>query len=214
MRRVLMMALALLLMSTISVVGSTAAQASSHRDPSLSDLLTEMWTKILLSPAAGNPFNGGDSCIALDEGRVVVPFGLPSPQKCTVQVGTKIMIIAYSAECSDAEIGTAYGAEGERDLRKCASNAMKNLKHPQISFDGRSARISKVRTDLIQGALPADNLFGPDPDTITSAGQGWVTLIPAPCLGLHRIDEKVDGTDVDGHTVPGVTTYITVVRST
>jgi hypothetical protein len=90
---------------------------------------------------------------------------------------------------------------------------MKNLYDPAITINGRRAPISLVRTDLIRGVLPADNLFGKDPGTpITSAGQGWVTLTRPLAPGVYTIKARVSGTDVFDTPVAPITTTVTVTR--
>jgi hypothetical protein len=203
--------LALLLTVALGGFGSSTAWAGGGRNSGASDLLTELWTKILTSPAAGNPFNGGDQCNSLDRGRVLAPFGGGTePYSCTAPVGTRLLVIAYSAECSTAEDPPFHGWN-EPSLRACAARAMKNLSDPSITINGRAAPIGLVRTDLIRGVLPADNLFGKDAGTpITSAGQGWLTVTRPLPPGVYTIDEHVAGTDAYGHPVVGITTTVTI----
>ncbi|MEP6559589.1 MAG: hypothetical protein ABJD68_00735 [Nakamurella sp.] len=195
----------------VAVAGPTVVSASVHRTPTLTDLLTELWTGILTAKAEGNPFNGGDRCNKLADGSVLAPFGGEGPDfSCDVAVGTKVFVIAYSTECSTVEESPYYG-KNEPSLRACARRAMSRLYAPKISVDNQPALISKVRTDLIQGTLPADNLFGlPESTPIKSTGLGWVTLIPALCAGQHVIRAQVSGKDAYGNAVPGVTTTINV----
>jgi len=209
-------AIQLFLVFVVMVAGfaapSTAAATTSHRNPSLSDLLTELWTDILTAPADGNPFNGGDRCNYLANGRVLAPFGGGVTDfSCDVVAGTKIFVIAYSAECSDAELGTPYYGEDERSLRKCATKALSRLYAPRIAVDRHPVRISKVRTDFIEELLPADNLFGLSAGTpIKSSGLGWVTLVPPLSVGQHKIAVKISGLDAYGNPVQGITTTINV----
>lgn len=207
------MLLALVLTLTLGVFESPGALAGGGRPASTSDLLTELWTKILTQPATGNPFNGGDQCNSLDGGRVLGPFGgATEPYGCTAPAGTKLFVIAYSAECSTAE-APPYHGWNEPSLRACAARAMRHLRHPSITINGRAAPISLVRTDLIRGVLPADNLFGQDPGTpITSAGQGWVTLTRPLSPGVYTIKESVAGKDAFGNPVAPITTTVTVTR--
>ena len=77
-----------------------AAGADSTRP-----LLGHLWTTLLETPAAENPFaTGNPACVDLS-GHTVAPFRPypdPPPQDftCTVERGTKIFVAASTWECS------------------------------------------------------------------------------------------------------------------
>ena len=56
------------------IAAVTAPSAGAVPDRQLSGLLGDMWTTILETPVADNPFTGGDPCIQLGA-NIVAPFG-------------------------------------------------------------------------------------------------------------------------------------------
>jgi len=85
----------LLLVAVALCLGAPTAGAVPAKK--LDNNLAAMWTTILQTPAAQNPFLT-DGCIHL--GGTLAPFGAKGVESCTVKPGTKIFIAATSLECS------------------------------------------------------------------------------------------------------------------
>ena len=130
-----------------------------------------LWETVLELPVPQNPFAGGDPCV--DLGDIVAPFASPvSPFTCTVETGTEVFVTAWSSECSTVEAPPYFGSN-ERELRKCARKADKKYKHLTITVDGTPVPVSEVETRLLSVDLPANNIFGIDPQNALSVGHGW-----------------------------------------
>jgi hypothetical protein len=71
----------------------TAPSAAAAPDRQLSGLLGDMWTTILETPVADNPFTGGDPCIQLGA-NIVAPFAGGSEFTCVVKPGTRVFVAA------------------------------------------------------------------------------------------------------------------------
>ena len=65
-------------------------------------------------------------------------------------------------------------------------------------MDGTLVPVSEVETGLLTVDLPADNIFGVDPQEALSVGHGWVALLQPLSAGTHEIVIHVVGTDVFG----------------
>jgi hypothetical protein len=164
---------------------ATAPSLASAAPPKkLEANLGALWTAVLETPTAQNPFGGGgpeSGCFNL--GGFVAPFGPAGVPACTVKAGTKIFIAASSIECSTFEgNGTT-----EAQLRACAE-AMDLPSAPAVTVDGAPVAVSEVETGLLGITLPADNLFGfPAGSTGLSVAHGWVALLHPLSRGSHTI---------------------------
>jgi hypothetical protein len=150
----------------------------------LDNNLAALWTTILQTPSAQNPFgDGGPAFACLDLGGTVAPFGPTGVESCTVKPGTKIFVAAASVECSTFEgQGTT-----EAELRTCARTTDVTVA-PTITVDGKSVPVTEVETPLLNIVLPADNIFGPPAGTQgLSVGHGWVALLHPLTPGTHTI---------------------------
>jgi hypothetical protein len=146
--------------------------------------LTALWTTVLQTPSAQNPFGtGGDAfaCWNLGGG-TVAPFGPNGVKSCTVKTGTKIFVAAASFECSTFEgNGTT-----EAELRACAEQ--NDALTASVTVDGHSVPVREVETPLMNIVLPADNIFGlPAGTTGLSVGHGWVAHLDPLTPGTHTI---------------------------
>jgi len=159
-----------------------------------------LWTTILQTPSAQNPFGtGGIKFACVDLGGTVAPFGPEGAEKCTVKPGTKIFIAASTVECSTFEGNGTTDAE----LRACAVGGDVKVA-PTVTVDGKSVPVSGVETSLLNITLPADNVFGaPAGMTGQSVAHGWVTLLNPPTPGTHTIV-------ITGSVAGNVTTTIDV----
>jgi hypothetical protein len=122
----------------------------------LDNNLAALWTTVLETPSAQNPFgSGGLESACLNLGGVVAPFGPSGAESCTVKPGTKIFVAASLAECSTFE-----GPETtEAQVRACAVGADVQAA-PTVTVDGKAVPVAEVETPLLNIVLPADNLFG------------------------------------------------------
>ena len=71
-----------------AIAAVTAPSAAAVPDRKLSGLLGDMWTTILETPAADNPFTGGDPCIQLGA-NIVAPFGPSRNSRASSSQGRK-----------------------------------------------------------------------------------------------------------------------------
>jgi hypothetical protein len=163
---------------------AAAPAASAVPSKKLDDYLAALWTTVLETPSAQNPFGAGGAAFAcLDLGGTVAPFAPVSVDSCTVKPGTKVFIAASSFECSTFEgNGTT-----EAQLRTCARESDVQVA-PTVTVDGKSVPVAEVETPLLNIVLPADNIFGQPAGTQgLSVGHGWVALLHPLTPGTHTI---------------------------
>jgi hypothetical protein len=163
----------------------------------LDENLEALWTTLLQTPDAQNPFgSGGPAFGCVNLGGTVAPFAPDGVDSCTVKPGTKIFVAASSFECSTFEgNGTT-----EAELRDCARRIDVQVA-PTVTLDGKPVPVAEVETRLLNIVLPAGNLFGSPVGTRgLSVGHGWVAL-------LHPL---TPGT----HTIVGESTITTTIRVT
>ena len=108
-------------MSHAARVSHAGCPVSSHSDPvtrcgalclgaptagavpakKLDNNLAALWTTVLQTPSAQNPFGTGGAAFAcLDLGGTVAPFGPNGVESCTVKPGTKIFVAATSSSAA------------------------------------------------------------------------------------------------------------------
>jgi hypothetical protein len=189
--------------------GARLARTRRQRPPrkKFDDNLAALWTTILETPAAQNPFSSGGTaftCIDLDG--TVAPFGPNGAKKCTVKPDTKIFVAAASVECSTFEEGCG---NTEAELRTSARKADLQVA-PSVTVDGQSLPVNEVETRLLNIVLPENNVFGlPAGTTGLSVGHGWVAPLLGPLTpGTHTI--VIDDL---GPGKPPITTRIVVTSS-
>jgi hypothetical protein len=179
------------LLRIVSIAAVTlAATAPSAGAASLGSDLATLWTTVLQTPSAENPFGtGGPGFACIDLGAATVaPFAPGGVKSCTVAAGTSIFVAASSFECSTFE-GTAPG-----DLRTCARNS-DVATAPTVTFDAAPVTVSEVETGQMTIALPAGNVFGlPAGRRGLSYGHGWVTLLGPLSSGTHTIAITIGST--------------------
>ena len=172
----------LLLVAVALCLGAPTAGAVPAKK--LDNNLAALWTTILQTPSAQNPFGSGGAAFACwDLGGTVAPFAPDGVESCTVKPGTKIFVAASSVECSTFEgNGTT-----EQELRDCALNNAE-LQVSTVTVDGKSVQVTLVETPLLNIVLPPDNLFGlPAKTQGLSVGPGWVALLHPLTPGTHTI---------------------------
>jgi hypothetical protein len=161
-------------------------------------LLGDLWTTLLETPSAENPFATGQAvCVDL-RGNTVAPFaptGFPIENfTCTVKRGTRIFVAASTWECSTFPGDRFDFGTTEAELRECARQH--DAQAPVVTVDGRWVTPAVAETRLLRIRLPEDNIFG-----VTGAdrrGQsvahGWVVLLKHLPRGTHTIEVDVAGT--------------------
>jgi hypothetical protein len=172
----------LLLTGFLFAATGLSAHATSARR--LEGLLDALWTTVLETPSAENPFGtGGLAYACIDLGQAVAPFAPESADTCTVAPGTPIFIVGFSVECSTFEgNGTT-----ESELRQCARDGDLPAA-PTITVDGRPVTVAEVETPLLHITLPDANIFGQPAGTQgLSVGHGWVTLHHPLRPGTHEV---------------------------
>jgi hypothetical protein len=190
----------LLLAAVTLCVAAPAASAVPKLDANLGAL----WTTVLTTPSAQNPFGSGGSAFAcIDLGGTVAPFAPGGVESCTVKPGTKIFVAAASVECSTFE----GNGTNEAELRECARQTDVQAA-PTVTVDGKSVPVAEVETRLLNIVLPADNIFGlPAGTQGLSVGHGWVALLhPLTPVGTHTIVIRSGGSTITTTIVvkPGV----------
>jgi hypothetical protein len=204
----------LLSIGAVSILAATvtAAPAAAAPDKALGRALGALWEEVFETPAPDNPFTGGDPCLDLGAG-VVAPFASIEPSfTCAVKPGTKLLMTAWSSECSTVESPPYFGTD-EAELRECARAADAGYTSLRITVDGQPIAVTEVETQLLTVDLPQDNIFGVDVDevpTALSVGHGWVAMLHPLPIGTHEIVIRVAGTDVFG-TVVDLTTATTII---
>jgi hypothetical protein len=175
---------ALLLVLVAVTLGLSTTVANAVPAKKVDSNLSALWTIVLQTSDAQNPFGSGGAafaCLHLD--KVVAPFAPGGVASCTVKTGTKVFVAASSVECSTFEgNGTT-----ETELRDCARRNDAQAA-PQVTLDGAPVPVTQAETGLLNITLPADNIFGqPAATTGLSVGHGWVTLLHPLTPGTHTI---------------------------
>jgi hypothetical protein len=158
---------------------------TANAAPALDSTLAALWTTVLETPSATNPFGSGGAkydCINIGD-NTVAPFGPTPVDQCQVNSSTKIFVAAASFECSTFEgNGTT-----EAELRACARS--KDVQAaPTVRLDGRPVAVLDVETPLLKITLPPDNIFNlPAGTTGLSVAHGWVVHVDPLTIGNHTI---------------------------
>ena len=168
----------------VVTLGLAAPAARAAPATKLDSNLAALWTTVLRTPSAQNPFGtGGAAFGCLNLGGTVGPFGPTGVLSCTVKPGTKIFVAASSWECSTFEgNGTT-----EAELQACAKQ-MDVQTAPSVTVDGRSVPVTEAETGLLNIVLPVDPVVpGTAGETGLSFGHGWVSLLNPLTPGTHTI---------------------------
>jgi hypothetical protein len=213
------------LLVVVVALGVAAPSAVAVPDKKLGTLLGAMWEEILETPTPQNPFTGGGP-LCVDLGGVVAPFSAFGEDiTCTVKPGTKVLVAAWSSECSTLEAGTVFFGIDRAELRACARrvNAGVMADDVSVTLDGRTVPVTKVRSPLQRLNLPADNIFGAPPGQCCtpppedglpylSVADGWVALLRPLKPGTHTITIDVTGESPPGNELNIHNTTTIIVR--
>ena len=182
----------IVLLAAIALFAAAPA-ASAVPSKKLDDYLAELWTTLLETPSAQNPFgSGGPASACLYLGGTVAPFGPAGVESCTVKPGTKVFIAASSVECSTFE---GHGTT-DAELRMCALDTDVE-DAPTVTVDGKTVPVAEVDTPLLNIVLPADNIFElPAGTQGLSVAHGWVALLHPLTPGTHTIVIDTDGATI------------------
>ena len=177
--------LAVGLFAACAALASAPAAAAAPAPVKLDASVTALWTTVLETPSAQNPFGTGGAAFTCWNlgGGTVAPFGPSSVPSCTIKAGTKIFVTATSVECSTFEgNGTT-----EAELRACAEQSDAQTA-PSVAVDGHSVPVKEVETPPMNIVLPAGNIFDlPAGTTGLSVGHGWVAHVDPLTPGTHTI---------------------------
>ena len=113
-----------------------------------------LWTTVLQTPSAQNPFGSGGqnyACIDLGGG-IVAPFAPKGVHSCTVASGTTLFVVGSSIECS------TFADMAKPMLRDCARQADEAVA-PSVTVDGVPVAVTEAETGLLKIVLPEGNLF-------------------------------------------------------
>jgi hypothetical protein len=184
--------LARILLLAAVTLGMAAPAGSATPTKTLGEALGTLWTTVLETPSAHNPFgNGSPADACWDLGGTVAPLG-PLPdgvESCTVKPGTKIFVAASTFECSPFPGDTPGVPATEAELRACARENDANVA-PTVTVDGKPVPVTEVETGALNIVLPADSIFvGPPPAGThgISVAHGWVALLHPLRPGKHTI---------------------------
>jgi hypothetical protein len=226
-KEVAMSRISRVLLVAVVALGVAAPSTGAVPDKKLGPLLGAMWKEVLETPTPQNPFNPDVGTLCVDLGGVVAPFSASGEDlTCTVKPGTKILIAAWSSECSTLEAGTVFFGRNEAELRDCAQavNAGVMADDVSVTLDGRTVPVTQVTSPLQRLDLPGDllggNIFGaapgqcctPDGLPYLSVANGWVALLHPLKPGTHTITIDITGESPPGNALDIHNTTTIVVR--
>jgi hypothetical protein len=182
---------ALIVMASIlGIVFAQVAPASAQASDELASNLARLWTTVLETKSAQNPFaqdfDPKLACWDLDHS-TVAPFAGGAELSCKVKSDTKIFVVGFSFECSSIPGDDGDPPFTEENLRDCAVNLNKDTA-PTVTLDGRSVPLTGVVTPALHPVLPKHNVFGAPAGTYLSVAHGWVALLDPLTPGTHTIE--------------------------
>ena len=171
----------LLLVAVALCLGAPTAGAVPAKK--LDNNLAALWTTVLETPSAQNPFGTGGPHSRAGTSVARLRRSGPARQSCTVKPGTKIFVAASSVECSTFE---GKGPTEKRNYGRVPARGRASSAHRDRRRQVRAG--DRGRDTLLNITLPADNIFGlPAGTTGQSVAHGWVTLLDPLTPGTHTI---------------------------
>jgi hypothetical protein len=145
----------------------------------------EAWAQLYALPASENPLLGnGDPCLTLSPNAIEVISG----NHCTIKIGTAALVGLGSA-WSNVEDPFPADEAAQRAVALAADQPISQIEvivddgRPMYIRASRFERFSPQRTVL----LPAENILGVPPQTVTLTAHGWFALVRNLQPGLHTI---------------------------
>ena len=165
--------------ATFGLAGHSAGAAGRGQ---LAGTLGELWETILETPGGGGP--------CYDLGGIVAPFTLTGATEldCTVKTGTRLFIVAASAECSNVEPPPFDGGEEEATQLACARANDAPFAGTTVTLDGNAVALSEVETSQLFLDLPDGNILTGVAGEATAAAHGWVAQLHPLTPGTHTIE--------------------------
>jgi len=147
----------------------------------LAGTLGGLWEIVLETPGGGGP--------CYDLGGIVAPFTFTGATElgCTVQTGTRLFVVAASAECSNVEGPPFFGAD-EDDQLACARANDAPFAGSTVTLDRNAVPLSEVVTSQLILDLPDGNILTGVAGPATSVAHGWVARVHPLTPGTHTIE--------------------------
>ena len=209
-RRIALAALAVMA-CTAPVVGADERRGGDHRRAAVvpavnlggntgGELIGDWYAQNLALPASASPFGGSaDLCLDLGrKGKVLAPAGGIDrggflEMTCTVKVGTRVLLVMTSADCSSAEDPPFYG-KTEAEQRECAVEFLNGLDITSITVsvdDARPVDIHQPRFFAVSPqrrvVFPSEPVFEARPGPATFVAAGWIAEIRGMDRGRHDV---------------------------
>ena len=122
-----------------------APTASADQPSKLANTLAALWTKVLETPSASNPFGtGGPGFACWDLGGTVAALAPDPVPSCTVKTGTKIFVSGSSAECSTFP-NDCPGANATEGQLETAAKKLVDSSAPPVTLDGKPVAVTFVK---------------------------------------------------------------------
>jgi hypothetical protein len=185
---------------TLALCSSSSAAAGGAPvvTPSSGHELAEWFKTVLELPTPVNPVGAGDPCARLGpNGKLLIAVSFPdAPANCTAEFGT-IVNTGTDHFCSTFSFDrdSKFYAEDKRDQRECARRVSTETA-VLVSVDGApgvdlTQPQFSAYTPQLTIRLPADNIFGINPETATITGFGWHASIHGLSVGRHHFTTMV-----------------------
>jgi hypothetical protein len=167
--------------ASIAAFGLAGHSAAAAGRGQLAGTLGDLWETVLETPGGGGP--------CFDLGGTVAPFTLTGATEldCTVKTGTRLFVVAATAECSNVEPPPFDGGEEEADQVACARVNDAPFAGTTVTLDGNTVALSEVETSQLFLNLPAGNILTGVAGEATAAAHGWVARLHPLTPGTHTI---------------------------
>jgi hypothetical protein len=168
-------------LASVAAFGLAGHSAAAAGRGQLAGTLGALWETVLETPGGGGP--------CFDLGGMVAPFAPlgTSELTCTVKTGTRLFIVAVSAECSNVEAPPFFGAD-EAEQRVCARAFDAQFDGSTVTLDGNAVALSEVETSQLILDLPDGNILTGVAGPATSVAHGWAARLHPLTPGTHTIE--------------------------